>query len=77
MWNAVAQCIPGQGSLCSTTVPMAAFMAIDKLHWLPIHSMMLSQCCLLTVDHTTGVKNILCRLLRQSMSGTHCDTLGL
>ena len=54
------------------------FMAIDKIHWLPIHSLMLmfdqcdcrtfSQCCLLTVDHTKGVKNILSRLLGQFMS---------
>ena len=41
VWNAVALCIPSQGSWFSTTVPMAGFMAVDKLHWLPIHSLML------------------------------------
>ena len=28
-------------SWCSITISLAAFMAIDKLHWLPIHSLML------------------------------------
>ena len=41
VWDAVALCITSQGSWCSTTVALAAFMAIDKLHWLPIHSLML------------------------------------
>ena len=82
VWNAVALCIPSQGSWCSITLPLVAFTATYKLPRLPIHSLVLifdqcSQCCLPTVDHTTGVKNILSRLLIQFMSGTHCDTLEL
>ena len=42
MWKAVALCNPSQGSWCSMTVSLAAFMAIDKLHWLPIHSLNIS-----------------------------------
>ena len=63
-----------------------AFMATDKIHWLPIHSLMLmfdqcdcrtfSQCCLLTVDHTKGVKNILSRLLGQFMSSSALPFVG-
>ena len=40
VYNVVALCIPSQGAWCSITVPLAAFMAIDK-HWIQIHSLML------------------------------------
>ena len=49
-------------------------MAMDKVHWLPVHSLMLMSdqlhCmhifCLPTVDHTIGVKNILSQLMSEN-----------
>ena len=50
-----------------------AFMDGDKVHWLPIHSLMqIPQCWMSTIDPTTGAKNYVLALEPVRLSEDFC-----